>query len=113
MPIITGTAVSVLAPGFGDLLIGAGALMTEANGLDMATVPHLRDSMAELIKLVEGFFACGVAASVYGIEDPSGSWMPEPIFSNVGQIVIGNANLRHAPDCPRGVRGTDCCFAGA
>ena len=74
--------------GFGDLLIGAGAMMTEANGLDMDTVPHLRDSMAELIKLVEGFFACGVAASVYGVEDPCGSWMPEPVFSNVGKLLL-------------------------
>ena len=62
--------------------------MTEANGLDMETVPHLRDSMAELIKLVEGFFACGVAASVYGVEDPCGSWMPEPVFSNVGKLLL-------------------------
>ena len=74
--------------GFGDLLIGAGSLMTEANGLDMDAVPHLRDSMAELIKLVEGFFACGVAASVYGVEDPCGSWMPEPVFSNVGKLLL-------------------------
>ncbi len=74
--------------GFGDLLIGAGSLMTEANGLDLASVPHLRDSMAELIKLVEGFFACGVAASVYGVEDPAGSWMPEPVFSNVGKLLL-------------------------
>jgi 4-hydroxybutyryl-CoA dehydratase/vinylacetyl-CoA-Delta-isomerase len=54
----------------------------------MDTVPHLRDSMAELIKLVEGFFACGVAASVYGVEDPCGSWMPEPVFSNVGKLLL-------------------------
>ena len=28
--------------------------------------------MIELIKIVEGFYACGVAASVYGKQDPSG-----------------------------------------
>ena len=44
--------------------------------------------MAELIKLVEGFFACGVAASVYGVQDPCGSWMPEPVFSNVGKLLL-------------------------
>ena len=51
--------------GFGDLLIGAGALMIEANGLDPERHAHVRDAMVELIKIVEGFFACGVAASVY------------------------------------------------
>ncbi len=74
--------------GFGDLLIGAGALMTEANGLDMDNVSHLRETMVELIKIVEGFYACGVAASVYGVEDPCGSWMPEPVFSNIGKLLL-------------------------
>lgn len=74
--------------GFGDLLIGAGALMTDANGLDMDDVSHLRETMVELIKIVEGFYACGVAASVYGIQDPCGSWMPEPVFSNIGKLLL-------------------------
>ncbi len=62
--------------GFGDLLIGAGALMIEANGLDPDRHGHIRDAMVDLIKIVEGFFACGVAASVYCMKDPavSGLW---------------------------------------
>jgi 4-hydroxybutyryl-CoA dehydratase/vinylacetyl-CoA-Delta-isomerase len=76
--------------GFGDLLIGAGALMSEANGLDPAGYPHIRENMVELIKLVEGFYACGVAASVYGIADPSGAWQPEPVFANVGKLLLAN-----------------------
>jgi len=52
--------------GFGDLLIGAGALMCEANGFDPGSETHLREQMVELIKITEGFYACGVAASVYG-----------------------------------------------
>jgi len=51
--------------GFGDLLIGAGALMCEANGFDAGNEIHLRDQMVELITITESFFACGVAASVY------------------------------------------------
>ena len=51
--------------GFGDLLIGAGALMCEANGFDPGEQTNLREPMVELIKIVEGFYACGVAASVY------------------------------------------------
>ncbi len=31
---------------------------------------HLREQMVELIKIVEGFYACGVAASTYGTVDP-------------------------------------------
>ncbi len=74
--------------GFGDLLIGAGALMTEANGLDFDVHAHLRDAMVELIKLVEGFYACGVAASVYGAADASGAVMPDTVFANVGKLLL-------------------------
>ena len=75
--------------GFGDLLIGAGALMCEANGLDPGATPSLREPMVELIKIVEGFYACGVAASVYGTQDTlSGAFMPEPVFSNIGKLLL-------------------------
>jgi 4-hydroxybutyryl-CoA dehydratase / vinylacetyl-CoA-Delta-isomerase len=74
--------------GFGDLLIGAGAMMIEANGLDPARHGHIRDAMVDLIKIVEGFFACGVAASVYGMKDVSGSITPEPTFANVGKLLL-------------------------
>lgn len=75
--------------GFGDLLIGASALMCEANGFDPGEKANLRESMVELIKITEGFFACGVAASVYGTRDPfSGSFMPEPVFSNIGKLLL-------------------------
>jgi len=75
--------------GFGDLLIGAGALMMEANGLDLRRKPHLRDRMVDLIKIVEGFFACGVAASVYGLTDAAGNVQPEPVFANIGKLLLG------------------------
>ena len=75
--------------GFGDLLIGAGALMCEANGFDPETKSNLREPMVELIKITEGFYACGVAASVYGTQDPySKSFMPEPVFSNIGKLLL-------------------------
>ncbi|MEZ5818114.1 MAG: 4-hydroxyphenylacetate 3-hydroxylase N-terminal domain-containing protein [Hyphomicrobiaceae bacterium] len=74
--------------GFGDLLIGAGALMTQANGLDPERHAHVRDAMVELIKIVEGFFACGVAGSVYATKDPAGSVMPDTVFSNVGKLLL-------------------------
>ncbi len=74
--------------GFGDLLIGAGALMIEANGLDADENAHLREEMVELIKIVEGFYATGVAASTYGQSDPAGNVMPEPVFSNIGKLLL-------------------------
>jgi 4-hydroxybutyryl-CoA dehydratase/vinylacetyl-CoA-Delta-isomerase len=74
--------------GFGDLLIGASALMIESNGLDANQHPHLRDTMVELITIVESFYACGVAASVYGEKDPSGAFMPEPVYANIGKLLL-------------------------
>jgi 4-hydroxybutyryl-CoA dehydratase / vinylacetyl-CoA-Delta-isomerase len=74
--------------GFGDLLIGAGALMVEANGLDPDNHGHIRDAMVELITVVEGFFACGVAASVYGVDDGAGGVMPDPVFANIGKLLL-------------------------
>ena len=75
--------------GFGDLLIGAGVLMCEANGLDPNKKSNLRDPMVELIKITEGFYACGVAASVYATQDPhSQTFMPEPVYSNIGKLLL-------------------------
>jgi 4-hydroxybutyryl-CoA dehydratase/vinylacetyl-CoA-Delta-isomerase len=74
--------------GFGDLLIGAGALMVEANGLDTERHGHIREAMVELITITESFFACGVAASVYGLKDPAGSIMPDAVFSNIGKLLL-------------------------
>lgn len=74
--------------GFGDLLIGAGALMCEANGLDPSR-HNLREQMVELIKITEGFFACGVAASVYASADPhSESLVPDHVFANIGKLLL-------------------------
>jgi 4-hydroxybutyryl-CoA dehydratase/vinylacetyl-CoA-Delta-isomerase len=74
--------------GFGDLLIGAGALVTEANGVDLDHAHGLRESMVELIKIVEGFYACGIAASVYCQESDAGIVTPDPVFSNIGKLLL-------------------------
>jgi 4-hydroxybutyryl-CoA dehydratase/vinylacetyl-CoA-Delta-isomerase len=74
--------------GFGDLLIGAGATMVEANGLCLNRHGHLRNTMVELIKTVEGFYACGVASSVYGVRDPAGNIEPEPVYANIGKLLL-------------------------
>jgi 4-hydroxybutyryl-CoA dehydratase/vinylacetyl-CoA-Delta-isomerase len=74
--------------GFGDLLIGAGALMIEANGLDPDRHGHIREQMVDLITITEGFYACGVASSVYCTKDPAGSVMPDAVFSNIGKLLL-------------------------
>ncbi len=74
--------------GFGDLLIGAGVMMAEANGVPADRFGHIRNSLVELIKIVEGFYACGVAASVYGKVDPSGVAQPDDVFANVGKLLL-------------------------
>ncbi|MGE3390793.1 MAG: 4-hydroxyphenylacetate 3-hydroxylase family protein [Gammaproteobacteria bacterium] len=74
--------------GFGDLLIGAGATLIEANGLHCDRHAHLRNTLVELIKIVEGFYACGVASSVYGVKDPAGNIEPEPVFANIGKLLL-------------------------
>ena len=75
--------------GFGDLLIGAGALMCEANGFNPEDESHLREQMVELIKITEGFYACGVAASVYATQEPfSKSFIPDAVYSNIGKLLL-------------------------
>jgi 4-hydroxybutyryl-CoA dehydratase / vinylacetyl-CoA-Delta-isomerase len=74
--------------GFGDLLIGAGALMIDANGLDPERHGHIREAMVELITITEGFYACGVAASVYGQKDAAGNMMPDTVFANIGKLIM-------------------------
>ena len=74
--------------GFGDLLIGAGALMIEANGLDPEVHGPIREQMVELITIVEGFFACGVAASVYCTRVEGGGAMPDAVFANIGKLLL-------------------------
>ncbi|MGY3692402.1 4-hydroxybutyryl-CoA dehydratase/vinylacetyl-CoA-Delta-isomerase [Bradyrhizobium sp. USDA 3240] len=74
--------------GFGDLLIGAGALMIEANGLDAEKHAHIREAMVELITITESFYACGVASSVYCTRDSAGSVMPDAVFSNIGKLLL-------------------------
>ena len=76
--------------GFGDLLIGAGALMLEANGLSYDRAPHLADRMTELIRITEGFYACGVASCIYGEADDSGTARPHQVFSNIGKLLLAN-----------------------
>ena len=98
--------------GFGDLLIGAGALMTEANGLDPERHGHIRDAMVELITITEGFFACGVAAS--GLLHQGSRRLGDArrgLFQH-RQTAARDQDLRHAPARPLRVGRPDRGAAG-
>ena len=86
--------------GFGDLLIGAGALMTKANGLDPDRHGHMRDQMVELITIVEGFFACGGRGLRVWAEGRLGQHHAGPGVRQHRQIAACDQNLRHAPHRP-------------
>ena len=74
--------------GFGDLLIGAGGADVRNKWPRPRQKANLRDPMVELIKITEGFYACGVAASV-AVQDPhSKTFMPEPVYSNIGKLLL-------------------------
>ena len=77
--------------GFGDLLIGASTMMIETNGLNLETEPHLKESMVELIKTVESFYACGVSASVYCNTTDAGNAEPDAVFSNIGKLMLADS----------------------
>ncbi|MBL8666307.1 MAG: hypothetical protein JNM48_02460, partial [Rhodospirillales bacterium] len=47
-----------------------------------------REAMVELISIVEGFYACGVAASVYPEADPAGTVQPDTVFANIGKLLL-------------------------
>ncbi|MGH7802613.1 MAG: 4-hydroxyphenylacetate 3-hydroxylase family protein [Thermodesulfobacteriota bacterium] len=75
--------------GLGDMLIGASATMADYNGLDPQKVGHIRDKIAELIKFVESFYACGVTSSVFGKETQAGNFRPDPVYANIGKLLQG------------------------
>jgi len=76
--------------GLGDMIIGATASMAEANGLDIQKTGHVRDKIADLIKYVESFYACGVTSSIFGEETQAGNFIPEPVYSNIGKLLQGD-----------------------
>jgi len=75
--------------GLGDILIGATASMAEANGLDPQKTGHVREKIADLIKFVESFYACGVTSAIFGSETTAGNFKPEPVYANIGKLLQG------------------------
>jgi len=84
----------------GDMLIGFASLAAEMNGVDKA--PHVREKIAELIKITELGYAAGFTASAMGkpevympgigmVPYGPGACIPNSIYANVGRCLTGEA----------------------
>lgn len=87
-------------PAVGDLYIGLASLAAEMNGIDKT--PHVREKIADLIKIAELGYAAGFTASAMGKPEVyipgvgmmpygPGSCIPNSIYANVGRCLTGEA----------------------
>jgi len=79
-------------PAVSDIMMGLSALVAEYNGLGKAS--HVRDKLADLIAVAELVYAAGIAASVKAHRASSGTYIPEPMYANVGRYHAG-VNIYH------------------
>lgn len=80
-----------------DNLVGACQLIAKVNGIEKKA--HVRSKLFELIKTGEMVWACGLAASMFGNETPSGIWQPNFIYSNLGKYYSGSTYGREMEIC--------------
>jgi len=87
-------------PALGDVLLGTAALAAEYNGIHKTA--HVRDKLAEIIKIAELGYAAGYTASDLGKPEVympgvgflpygPGSYIPNSIYCNVGRCLTGEA----------------------
>jgi aromatic ring hydroxylase len=79
-------------PAISDLLLGAAALVAEYNGIQKAS--HVRAKLTEFMVTAELVHACGLAASLKGQPMPSGTYLPDLVYANVGKYHAGTT-LHH------------------
>jgi len=79
-------------PSITDILMGATALAAEYNGVENAQ--HIRIKLAHLIGIAELVNAAGIAAAYNAKKTPSGTYIPDNIFVNVGRRLAGE-NIFH------------------
>lgn len=70
-----------------DNMMGACSMMAKYNGI--REKGHVREKLMELIMVAEMVYACGFTASLKGQKTPSGIWMPNFIYSNLGKYYSG------------------------
>ncbi|MEM3486260.1 MAG: 4-hydroxyphenylacetate 3-hydroxylase N-terminal domain-containing protein [Candidatus Methanomethyliaceae archaeon] len=74
-------------PGVTDVIMGLTALVADYNGVGRA--PHIREKLAHLAGVAELVYAAGIAGAVKSVQAASGTYVPEPIYCNVGRRHAG------------------------
>jgi len=101
-------AIGGCVAGQGDVMIGAAALMAQANGLSEKV---FRDKITQMIINNETTFGMGIAASALGEKHPSGVWIPNQLLSNVNKIHVATLpydTKRITQDIAGGIAETGC-----
>jgi 4-hydroxyphenylacetate 3-monooxygenase/4-hydroxybutyryl-CoA dehydratase/vinylacetyl-CoA-Delta-isomerase len=83
-------------------LYSATALVAEYNGVERAD--HIRHKLADMIGVAELIYAAGIASAVTGQKSPSGTFIPDVIYANVGRRYAGE-NVYHEADILADVSG--------
>jgi 4-hydroxyphenylacetate 3-monooxygenase/4-hydroxybutyryl-CoA dehydratase/vinylacetyl-CoA-Delta-isomerase len=78
---------SACKPATSDLLVGAIALLAEYSGIDKAS--HIREKIADLIAIGELIYGAGIAAAYQSSKSPSGTMIPNEVFTNVARHHAG------------------------
>ncbi len=74
-------------PAVSDILCGATALVAEANNIE--GVAHVRQKLSEFAGGAELSYAAGIASAIYGEKTSSGTFFPNPVYTNVGRRLMG------------------------
>ncbi len=101
-------AIGGCVAGQGDIMIGAAALISRANGLSEKV---FRDKITQMIINNETTFGMGVAASALGRKHPSGVWIPNQLLSNVNKVHVARLpydTKRITQDIAGGIGETGC-----
>jgi len=101
-------AIGGCVAGQGDVMIGAAALMAQANGLSEKV---FREKLTQMTVNNETTFGMGVAAGVLGMRHPSGVWIPNTLLANVNKVHVATLpyeTKRLAQDIAGGIVETGC-----
>jgi 4-hydroxyphenylacetate 3-monooxygenase/4-hydroxybutyryl-CoA dehydratase/vinylacetyl-CoA-Delta-isomerase len=79
-------------PAVSDVMMGMTALVAEYNGTE--SVKHVQHKIADIIGVAELVYAAGIAGAVKGHSAPSGTFIPNLVYCNVGRRHAGE-NLYH------------------
>jgi 4-hydroxybutyryl-CoA dehydratase / vinylacetyl-CoA-Delta-isomerase len=102
------SAIGGCVAGQGDVMAGAAALMSRANGIDER---KFADKLIKMSINNETTFAVGIAAAVQGKQHPSGAWQCDPLLANVNKVHVATLpyeTKRLAQEIGGGIAETGC-----